>query len=378
VPFLARCIFCGHQVQVPDSAFGGSGCCPKCTNFFTLAPDRETGAGDARRSQASPQTSLSAQASFWPSARGPAQCSEPRPAAEVSQLAKAHFRTLEEETRANSPWSEGLGLGALLLGGVALLCASAPSLCSFVVPLGLVGLLLGLAGLFAALAQGRFRLLLPIAGTAVAGVLVSTALLSPRFLGPVYRASRERIAADSTAIRVVPLPGCGVNSAPANPEWIDASQAALQQGGLQVQVLGAVVHPVKAQSSSTKRLQPGDYLCVRLRIQQVEAASAFADKRSGVPGPPLEKSRLRLTDDTGKVCGLRDVLDVAPVASDRKASVFPVLFQDEVFAFEAPPRGVKFVRLEVPVAAPGVLRFTIPASMIQREGTGPGGLAGGR
>src|SRR5437660_10137198 len=38
--FLAACVFCGHKVQAPDHALGASGRCPKCANYFTLAPER--------------------------------------------------------------------------------------------------------------------------------------------------------------------------------------------------------------------------------------------------------------------------------------------------------------------------------------------------
>ncbi len=36
--FLAECLFCNHQAQVPDRALGASGRCPKCRNWYTLVP----------------------------------------------------------------------------------------------------------------------------------------------------------------------------------------------------------------------------------------------------------------------------------------------------------------------------------------------------
>jgi hypothetical protein len=273
------------------------------------------------------------------------------------------------------------GLAALLSDGAALLGAGVTSLCGFVVPLAIVGLLLGLVGSFRALGQGSFRLLFAAAGVLVGGLVLFTALLLPSLLGPVYLTSRAREAQDPRAIQVIPLSGNRGNSGPRDPEWVDASQAALQQGRLYVQVLSVSVRAVKPKSDPTRKLPPVEYLFLRLRTQQAEEASAFGTVRTQALGPRSEKARPTLRDSTGKVCQLRDVQEMAVAETDRRSSVFPVVFEEVVFVFDAPPANLASLRLELPAEAwggEGVFRFTILGPMVRHEQAGPAGLAGGR
>src|SRR5260370_11078430 len=184
--FLTRCLFCGQQVRAPDHALGASLRCPKCSNFFTLAAEREV-------------------AQRGPHAGPLKQRSEAGRIAESSLLSKGNLVIADARPRPKPGRIDPLGPSALLLGGAALLCASAPSLCRWVMPLSSVGLLLGLVAL--PLARGRSRLLFPITGTAAAGTVLLAALLFPTILGPVYLASRGKEAVDLTVIRVVPLAG---------------------------------------------------------------------------------------------------------------------------------------------------------------------------
>jgi hypothetical protein len=273
-------------------------------------------------------------------------------------------------------WIEPFGVAALLGAGAALLSAAAPLLCSLVLPASGVGLLAGLVGLLLVLARGGYPLLLPAAGSVAAGGVLLTAQLAPGLLGPTYLASRGRDPVDPDAIRVVPLPGNRSDAGPGDPEWVDASRAALQQGRTQVQVLSASVRPVKAKSSAVKSLPPGEYLFLRLRTLQVEAAG----QPSPPPGPRREQPRPRLTDNAGKAYPLRDFQELAE-ADERKSSGFPVAFQDEVFVFEAPSPGPEYMRLELAADAwggKGAFRFTIPGSMIHFERASQNGPAGGR
>jgi hypothetical protein len=259
-------------------------------------------------------------------------------------------------------------VAALLGSGAALLCAAVPALCAFVVPLGVVGLVLGLGGLVRILAVNQGRLLLPAVGTTLGGVVLFTALLFPKILGPIYLTSRVRADVDPTVIRVVPLPGSPRNAAPANPDWVDASQAALHQGPLQVQVLAASFRPLQVQSSPTQKIPPGESLFIRLRIQHAQPAGALAAKGADRAGSRLDQASPRLTDPKGKVYPPRDVLEVAAVENQRRSSAGPVVVKDEVWRFEARPPARADLHLELPAEAwggEGVFRFTIPASMIR-------------
>jgi hypothetical protein len=248
-------------------------------------------------------------------------------------------------------------VGALLAGGGALLCASAPLLCRLVVPLGLVGLILGAAGLVRVLMLGRTRLVFPVAGICVAAVLLGIAWLVPGLLGPTFLASRARDPVDRGVIREIPLsgkPGGGEN-----PEWADASRVALQQGGINVQVLGVSVRRVGPKSPTANKLPPGDYQFLRLRSQVMDASSGSAS----------DKATPRLTDVAGKAYRLCDVQEIAALPNERRSSVFPVELQDQVLVFEAPARP-EDLRLELPAEAwggKGAFRFSIPVSMVHDE-----------
>jgi hypothetical protein len=212
-------------------------------------------------------------------------------------------------------------------------------------------------------------------------MVLLAALRFPTILGPVYLASRGREAVDNTVIRVVPLAGSLHGAASGDPEWVDASQAALQQGPMRVQVISVSVHPLKTKSSPTKTIVTGEYLFIRLRTHQAETAGEFAAKRAQQLGRHLEQLLPTLRDKTGKVYQPRDVQELAAVESQRKSALFPVSFLDEVLVFEAPPNDVDYLRLEVAAEAwggKGVFRFTIPGSMIEFKRSSPASLAAGR
>lgn len=359
MPFLARCVFCGQQMRVPDHALGASMCCPKCSNFFTLAPENEA----SRRAPPA----------------GPTQTAEPRPSVTTCPLPKVGLVVPAAAPQPELRGIDPLGLGALFLGGAALLCASVSSLCSLVLPLSGVGLLVGLAALLGT--KSPSRPLLPAAAAAVGGLVLLTAWFFPNLLGPRYLASRGRATVDTTTIRVLPAPGGSPIAGPLNPDWVDASQAVLQQGPLQVQVLSASIRSVKAKPSASKTSPPAEYLSIRLRMQRAEAASEFAANRSQMASPRFEQLRPTLTDKNGKVYQVRDVQEVTAADNKRKSALFPVSVQDEVFVFEAPTGGAEDLRLEVPVEAlggKGAFRFTIPGSMIEDKRFSPTGSAAGR
>jgi hypothetical protein len=147
---------------------------------------------------------------------------------------------------------------------------------------------------------------------------------------------------------------------------------------MHIQVMSATVGPAKAKSSPSKSIAPGERLFIRLRTHRAEAAGEFAAKRQS-PGPRLDKPRPKLTDDRGRVYQSRDVLEVTAVEKERKSSVFPVAYQDEVLVFEAPSPGLEYLHLEVPAEDWGgntAFRFTIPSAMIGSKRSGQTGSAG--
>jgi hypothetical protein len=339
--------------------------------FSAPALAATTGANSDRSAAAPPPPATSARAE---SAAEPGTTPiTPNTAVTAARLAPQQ----QAPDRAKRLWMEPIGVAALLSAGMALLCALTYSLSSLVIVLSAASLLLGLLSLLRYYATDAFRAVIPIAGAAAGGLVLLTALLVPSMLGPSYLAYRARKAEDLTTIRVIPLLG-DPSGAPANPDWVDASRAALQQGRLRVQIVSVLLgtdlpDADPPEPAAHKKAPPGELLFIRLRIQQTVEMSA--DR--GQDAPAVEQVRFNLTDNAGKDYRRREVRETT--AADKGRKPFPTALVDQVLAFEAPPADVAYLRLELPAAAwggSGLFRFTIPNAMIRRadaSGDVPGG-----
>jgi hypothetical protein len=373
MPFVVECPFCNHRAQVPDRALGASGRCPKCSSHFTLAH-----ASDQRLPEgvAPPTSDAGREADAAPVPRSGL-------AVAIAVAAAAADRPVLADGGAGAdgaswdahPSSQvgpaGLaGAAALLLAGAALFCAAFEPTCRLILPLAGLGLLIGLVGIGLGQVAVRPRRLLPLAGTITAGVLLVTALVFPALLGPTYERSRQRIAPNSSALRAIPLGG-GPAAVDAT-DWVDASRFALQQGGRRVQVISVSLGPIPGKAAA-KKAAPEQFLLVRVRAQQVLAVGPSMDWHDGAAD--FGKNHLPvLMDSAGRAYAIQETKLFRPVDTSRKSSLFPVAAQDEVIAFEPPPTGVEWLRLEIPAAAwggTGTFRFMIPATMISAGPAGP-------
>jgi hypothetical protein len=383
--FVAECPFCMARVRVTDHASGSIGKCPRCTSSFTLAPvDDQRLSGQMAASAGPAGESEIANGSI----RAPG-----KQAAIVEALAAAKMPAATETSFPSSAWEreaaadagstpvavssrvrpEALaGAVALVLSGSALLCASFSFLCGLVAPLSGLGLLTGGAALVLARLAPTGRLFLPITGSVAAGAILNVALFLPAVLGPTYDRSRQRGDPDRNVLRVVPLGSMPVISQ--TPEWVNASQYALQRGDLRVQIVGVSIDPVPGTTKSKpKSPQPGTLL-VRVRVTLAERQPGGENKSldwtQNRENKPFGGNRIpnpALTDVGGKSYAFRESKVFDSVGGKRGANLFPVQTADEVLAFEAPPEGWESLRLEAPAAAwggAGVFRFTIPATIL--------------
>ena len=374
--FVAECPFCMARMRVTDHASGSIGKCPRCTSSFTLAPvDDQRLSGQLAASAGPAGESEIANGST----RAPG-----KQAVIVEALAAAKMPGATEAltwpdagstpaTVSSRVRPEALaGAVALLLSGSALLCASFSFLCGLVAPLSGLGLLTGGAALVLARLARAGRLLLPITGSVAAVAILNVALFLPAVLGPTYDLSRQRGDPARSVLRVVPLGGMPVISQ--TPEWVNASQYALQRGDLRVQIVGVSIDPVPGTTKSKPRSpQPGTLL-VRVRVTLAERQPGGENKsfdwtqnRENKPFGGNRVPNPALTDVAGKSYAFRDSKVFDSVGGKRGANLFPVQTADEVLAFEAPPEGWESLRLEAPAAAwggAGVFRFTIPATIL--------------
>jgi len=268
-----------------------------------------------------------------------------------------------ERGPAKRPWAEPWAVAGLCLGGAGLLSASFPSLCPLVMPLSATGLLAAAVGLWRARVMAKSRLLLPLAAAATAGAVLCAAWWRPGLLGPIYQASRPRPEVDPAAMRVVPLPGSR-NVDPASVDWVDASQAALQQGATLVRITDAWIGPARKPITKDHALSNHQYLFIRVQVFQTKNKEGQEVARPLSPG-----NQPRLTDDTGNVYPAGDGL-ASGSEEPGKGSGVAGLGHEEVFAFQPPGADAKYLRIELPGArwsGTGLFRFTIPAGMIRRD-----------
>jgi hypothetical protein len=338
MPFTTECPFCGHQCQAPDRALYGSGRCPKCSDFFTVVPV-----------EGAPRPSLSAGTVTAPQAASPTAPAQPAAVpAPPPETASVPFRVpaphpgrLAAPARPPVLPDRGLdpvAVGSAALAVVAAVCWLAGAGVAWVVTPGVLAVVAGLAGLLRA--EGA-RLLLPAAGFLTAtAVLLGVAVFGTRSGGG------PGDGGDPGALRVVPLAGPGVPGAPTDPEWVDASRAALQLGTLRVQVVSAATTPGASAS-----------LAVSVRVF-----------RLGIGGGGGGAGRPTLTDKNNKPYALRS--EPVTRGPDPRKPFATLDFADSVYQFDLPPAGADPYRFELPVDGTP-FRFTIPAAMVRRDGQPP-------
>lgn len=337
---VARCHICRCQIKFLETALGKSIPCPRCRNQLSLFPFEEL-----------PTTPSS---------------TEPHDDTPAAAAASGRYTLAGDALDVpKTPWVEPIGACALVLAGLALLCALGYSWAWLVIPLGLLGILVGLIGLLRAMTIGKYRLVFPIAAPAVCGVLVVTALLFPSFLGPTYLAATSKKSLDPTRMRVIPLVK-KAGAFKADPEWVDASRAALQRGSLRLQVADASVSPLEEKASAKKKKEPvEEFLFLRLLTRQLqEDDDAEPPTLDGLAAEVIEA---RLSDSTGKTYAQKRVLIGTPDLTNRQTISTATV--DRIFVYEPPPPG-RDLRWEIPMPVPdgiALFRFTVPATMIQHH-----------
>src|SRR5207245_4612665 len=101
----------------------------------------------------------------------------------------------------------------------------------------------------------------------------------------------------------------------------------------------------------TKKSAAEPSLLLRLRIRRAQDGKEFLRGDIAFPNA-ADRPLLTLKDQTGAVYRQRGLESVLPKEKDPRPPPFPVALIDEVFTFEAPPRGVS-LRVEVPTACWG-------------------------
>ena len=137
-------------------------------------------------------------------------------------------------------------------------------------------------------------------------------------------------------------------------------------------MVSATIEPVELRNPSGRpTLTKEKYLVVRLRTQRTQTGDENATGVRGDKSIGLERPKLTLTDNTGKVYAEPSLdLEATRTSDPSGPAGFPLTVFDTVAVFESPAAGVESLRLEIPTTVWGgtrPLRFTIPKSMIRTE-----------
>lgn len=371
MPFSAECAFCHLTLQsVPDHRLGHCVECPRCHNYFTLAPKSQPEVaatqgprfGRTRIASASP-----------PSAPEPSKVTR-SPTGQHSSKSDsitAEKALADPSTQLRLPSIEAesvrdyFGVGSFSLGSYAFLAAALTHERFLTLGLGLAGLLCGVVGLFLSLSKQQASL------PASAGLIVSlpavlVAVLVPDWLGIHLLGNPPKSVAPS-GIAALALNGRSVFRRAAEGEklWVDASQDALHLGDVRLRVRSAVVGLVEFEPNKGKKTPAVRGLTVGLRLTNAGLTRKISYTGWGGDSPDAKPI---LRDDNGKSYALKTFPSgwiVKGRAND--AAIPPGKSLDDILVFEPPPARIRYLRLELPASAAGVhgkLQMELPRAMI--------------
>lgn len=294
----------------------------------------------------------------------------------MSQEGKFYAQAAQQPERRISAF----GIGSVVAGGLAFLICWVPFVGVITLPVSAIGVLLAVVGMLLSLTKKDTGLGLPIAGLVVSGVALIVGLGNlagssavAQGLNEVAKASEKDRATRQTVVGEEPE--AGAQAAPNSPsapqiQWAPADKP-VEQDGVRVQITSVRVGKVKVRGMNGAKESAEDFLQIGIQIVNVNPNKKVTYTGWG------ETSVSFLPDDLAK---LKDNFGNSyshavfgtlsrPVGMVIQESLYPQKPLDDFMVFEVPLDTVEFLQLELPAAkfgGEGMLRFQIPARMIQR------------
>jgi hypothetical protein len=374
MPFITACSFCPNKLKVPDQSLGASLRCPKCGNYFTVAPAELAPAKppsrppvtEEVRAASPPQTSSSAPLPWWvetPPTAAPAPVSPappqplapPVPAVAPTLLFPEPPRPRPSSTLPN--WINAWGVLAFFFAALALLVAAFALARFLSISLAVVGLATGLAGVLAQREEWHLKDSVWLAlGGGGSGLLLLLALFAPSWLSVRWGMDFDVPETDRNKQMLVSRDNRTEVKELLSGDRVDAETNAIRQGDIFVRVESAVVE------RPSEKEQPA--LVITLHIANVGQLYnvAYHGQASG-------KHPAVVRDSRGKELQRRDW-----AAKDKKkphplgeVSILPTHEVKDLVVCETPWSGTAQLELDLPAAAwgrEGVCRFTISTSFL--------------
>jgi hypothetical protein len=403
MPFTAGCSFCPYTLTVPDRAMGACVRCPKCGNYFTVAPTHSTPAAKTNHGTAQPNhlpapapvptppapktpapaaPTLPAEGDvpWWitsppqPVAAAPPTQPEPEAEPEIYSpqpldpkpvlLPPAPLLTIPEpppppEPSSLPPWINVWGVLAFTLAAAAMLFAAFSLPRYLALSLAGLGVLLGLVG--AVVPRDEWKLKDAVWLALGGGFCASLLLLGfthPEWFNNRWGRDFEVQGPDENAKYEVSLDNETEIKELKGNEPVDASKHAIRQGVLLIRLEKAEVKRIGKSGTTV--------LLVTLHLENV-GQRYIVDYR-GQGGGELE---IIARDSLGKTLQRRELgSEAEKLGQIRGAVILPTHSVKDRIAVEAPWPGTAHVEIDIPSSAwgrEGVCQFTIPNQWIRRE-----------
>ena len=363
MPIIAQCKFCNQKVRAPDQAAGVSICCPKCRNYFTIAPTEAVPNTAAANTSGGWTPAASEPASLFPveemlPLNGALDYVPPPPRPRLHEDADADSSAASEQ----GGWRRHIhpgGVVALWLVALALVAASFPGWRWLVVLLCANGFLTALGAFLVTFLSHRPRPIVPAVGGVLALALLGTVLIFPGWLNerwamdfPVPEPDlnlQELVSSDNT-VKIRDLTA---------DDWVNADKQALRQGDLLIRVDKVVVGKVEGLE------QP----CLQITLVIANVGMrlrTYHGQGIGDQVPLLRDQQGRKFQSwhlgDGEVAEKAGQLPTVSVLSDQEVQ--------DVLLFNLPDPDAGDLRLELPAAAwerKGTCRFLIPQTLLMNK-----------
>jgi hypothetical protein len=375
MPFVAACPFCPHHLTVPDRAMGACLPCPKCGNYFTVAPSALVPDKNPKQPAAPPKQASTATAQSPPPAELPWWVTEPpqaaiAPASEPPSPPPAPripFATPPLAFPAAPPppsdsslpeWINVWGVLAFSLAALAMLFAALTLPRWLVLPLAGLGFLLGLIGAAVQLNEWKLKDGIWLAlGGGGCGLLLLIGLSRPDWLSGRWGRDFVVPASDSGNLLMVSRSNAAESKEMRSDDRADAAMYAIRHGDLLVRLERAEVQ------QPTNNEPP--ILLIALHVENAGQVHIITYHGQGSGKYPAV-----VRDSRGKELPRRDLGTEAEKRGQiPTVTILPAHEINDLIAVEAPWPGTAHVHVDLPSAAwgrEGVCQFTIPSSLLRR------------
>lgn len=273
-----------------------------------------------------------------------------------------------------------MGIAALVLGIFACLTCWIPIIGLLSIPLSLIGLLLGFIGLIMAAVSKKTDFSFPISGGLLCVVAIFIAISSTGGCVKAVLLTRPSVGPSEPATPT-PTSRAQLANPPAETEkpaptpqpteqWTSAANA-VRQGDVQIRISGVRIGTVALKDMFGDSKESKDpLLTITLEITNLSTGKKLDFRTWRGADFSFGEDFASLTDDNDNTYKrINFGVSSVPVGGVDRESIYPGKSITDVLVYEVPVDTAKWLRLKLPARnfkGDGMLRFEIPASMIQR------------